>query len=200
MTRFVDDSGCSICGGFETFGSACACVSRSATTCRARKMSVPGSKTRRIRDRPGTDSERMSSRKATPLSRSCSSGTVISCSTSAADNPSASVWTSTVGGTNSGRTSTGICLSWPIPTTSVATAAATTSSRSRRLASTIERTAVPPTTPPTKVARFSLRVKSHERIGRVAFLRNCLTLVRVRRYNVRAEAIWFEGRLAGERS
>ena len=28
-TRFVDESGCSICGGFDTCGSACACVSRS---------------------------------------------------------------------------------------------------------------------------------------------------------------------------
>ena len=41
-TRFVDDSGCSICGGFDTFGSACACVMRSATTCRAVNRSVPG--------------------------------------------------------------------------------------------------------------------------------------------------------------
>ena len=28
-SRFADDSGCSITGGFDTFGSACACVSRS---------------------------------------------------------------------------------------------------------------------------------------------------------------------------
>ena len=86
-TRFVDESGCRICGGFETFGSAWACVMRSATTCRAVKRSVPGSNTRKIRDMPGTDCERMSLRNAMPLSRSCSMGTVISCSTSAEDNP-----------------------------------------------------------------------------------------------------------------
>ena len=34
MTRFDDESGCSICGGFETFGSACAWVRRSWTSCR----------------------------------------------------------------------------------------------------------------------------------------------------------------------
>ena len=51
-----------------------ACVSRSFTTWRARPSSVPGSKIISIRDRPGTDSERMTSRNATPLSRSCSSG------------------------------------------------------------------------------------------------------------------------------
>ena len=92
---------------------------------------------------PGSDSERMSSRNATPASRSCSIGTVISCSTSAADSPSASVWTSTVGGTNSGSTSTGMSRSWLMPTTSIATAAATTRSRNFRLDSTIERTAHP---------------------------------------------------------
>ena len=42
-------------------------------------------------DRPGTDSERMLSSQATPLSRSASVGEVISCSTSWADKPSASV-------------------------------------------------------------------------------------------------------------
>jgi len=55
-----------------------------------------------IEDNPRTDSERMSSTHATPLSRSASSGTVTSCSTSAADSPNASVWISTMGGENSG--------------------------------------------------------------------------------------------------
>ncbi len=32
MTRLVDDTGCSMVGGFETCGSANACVSRSPTT------------------------------------------------------------------------------------------------------------------------------------------------------------------------
>ncbi len=44
----------------------------------------------------------MVSSHGTPLSRSCSSGTVISCSVSAADRPRASVWISTEGGVNSG--------------------------------------------------------------------------------------------------
>ena len=101
--------------------------------------SVPGSKTSRIRDRPATDSERMSSRKATPTSRSCSIGTVISCSTSAADSPRASVWISTVGGANSGRTSTGISRSCAAPTASRPAARATIRSLNLRLMPTIER-------------------------------------------------------------
>ena len=137
-TRLVDESGCRICGGFETFGSACACVMRSATTCRAVKRSVPGSKMRKIRDMPGTDWERMSLRKAMPLSRSCSIGTVISCSTSADDNPSASVCTSTVTGAYSGRTSTGIERSSETPTISVSAPRATTSSRNFMLQATIQ--------------------------------------------------------------
>ena len=35
-TRFEEDSGCSRVGGLDTFGSACAWVSRSSTSCRAR--------------------------------------------------------------------------------------------------------------------------------------------------------------------
>ena len=42
-------------------------VRRSCTTCRARRRSVPGSKISAIDDSPGTDSERISSRNATPL-------------------------------------------------------------------------------------------------------------------------------------
>ncbi len=57
ITRLVDDSGWIIAGGFETFGSACAWVSRSATTWRAWRRSVPGSNIRTIEERPGTDSE-----------------------------------------------------------------------------------------------------------------------------------------------
>ena len=32
ITRLVDETGCNICGGFETCGSAWACVRRSSTT------------------------------------------------------------------------------------------------------------------------------------------------------------------------
>ena len=74
MNRFGDDSGWSITGALATLGSACAWVSRSATTWRALKMSVPGSKIITIEDRPASDSERISSRNATPCSRSASSG------------------------------------------------------------------------------------------------------------------------------
>ncbi len=139
INLLADASGCSIWGGFDTCGRACACVSRSATTWRARKRSVPGSKMRRMRDSPATDSERMSSRKATPFSRSCSSGTVISCSTSLADRPSASVWISTVAGVKSGRTSTGMSRSCETPTIITAAAAATTISRNRTDEPTIHR-------------------------------------------------------------
>jgi hypothetical protein len=93
ITRFVEETGWIICGALPTLGNACGCERRSETSWRARRMSVPRSKNIVIDDSPGTESERMVSTPLTPLSRSCSSGTVISCSTSAADSPSASVWT-----------------------------------------------------------------------------------------------------------
>ena len=89
-------------GGLPTLGSAWAWVIRSWTCCRAAYRSVPGWKVRSITDRPGIDNEWMRSSQGTPLSRSCSSPNVISCSTSAADRPNASVWISTEGGMNSG--------------------------------------------------------------------------------------------------
>ena len=116
MNRFSDDSGWSMTGALATFGSACDCVSRSATTWRALSMSVPGSKVMTIDDRPASDFDSIFSRKATPWRRSASSGTVTSSSTSSADRPSASVWTSTVVGANSGSTSTRADCSWVAPT------------------------------------------------------------------------------------
>ncbi len=108
MTRLVEEVGWSITGGLETCGMPTAAwVIRSATSWRARWRLVPGSKTRSIEDSPGIDSEWIVFSQATPLSRSCSIGTVIICSTSLADRPSASVWMRTCGGENSGRTSTG---------------------------------------------------------------------------------------------
>ena len=91
MTRPVDDRGWSMVGGFDTCGSANAWVRRSGTICRARTRSVPGSKIMRIDDRPGADLEWMVLSHATPLSKSCSIGKVISCSTSSAERPRASV-------------------------------------------------------------------------------------------------------------
>ena len=94
IARFADETGSSMTGDLDTFGSAAVCVSRSDTSWRARNRSVPGSKVITIDERPGTESERISWRNATPLNRSCSSGTVMSCSTSSAERPSASVCTS----------------------------------------------------------------------------------------------------------
>ena len=111
MILLVDESGWSMCGVAETFGNPAACVSRSCTTCRARRRSVPGSKISSIDERPGIDAERMVSSHGTPASRSCSNGTVISCSTSGAESPRASVCTCTVGGPNSGSVSTEACHS-----------------------------------------------------------------------------------------
>ena len=91
ITRPADDTGLIITGDLATFGSVWTSVSRSCTICRARMMSVPGSKTSTIDDRPGIDCERISSSHGAPLSMSASSGTVIRASTSAADRPSASV-------------------------------------------------------------------------------------------------------------
>ncbi len=140
MTLLVDDRGWSMTGAFETFGiPPGAWISRSCTSCRARRTSVPGSKMSSIRDSPGSDSERICSSHATPLSRSCSSGTVTSCSTSAAESPRASVWMSTSGGVNSGSTSTGMPRSWMRPRSSSAAAIGTTRDRSFRLDPTIQR-------------------------------------------------------------
>jgi hypothetical protein len=78
---------------------------RSATNCRAKMMSVPGLKMRMISDRSGTDLERITSSPGTPLS-AFSRGTVTSSSTSVAERPREIVWISTLGGANSGKTST----------------------------------------------------------------------------------------------
>jgi hypothetical protein len=63
---------------------------------------VPDSKARSITDSDAIDFEVIDFSHGTPLSRSCSIGTVISCSTSWADRPSASAWTSTWVSLNSG--------------------------------------------------------------------------------------------------
>ena len=139
MTRLSEATGWIMIGALPTAGSAWACDSRSCTACRARSTSVPRSKTRSIEESPVMDSERMVSSHGTPLSRSCSRGTVMSCSTSAADSPSASVWICTVVGTNSGYTSTEASCSWTNARTGIATAAATTRRLSRRLELTIHR-------------------------------------------------------------
>ena len=81
-TRFADETGLIMTGGFDTFGSANTSVRFSCTTCRARMMSVPFSKTSTIEDSPGIDCERISSTHGVPLSMSASRGVVIIASTS----------------------------------------------------------------------------------------------------------------------
>ena len=107
MTRLVEERGCSMKGGAAQLGSVGATVARrSCTNWRAAMRSVPGSKIIRIDESWGTDFERMTSMPSTPAS-ACSSGMVMSCSTSSVLSPRQAVWISTRGGANSGNTSTG---------------------------------------------------------------------------------------------
>src|SRR3954447_7905821 len=139
ITRLDEESGCSMIGGFDTCGIATAWVMRSDTIWRARIRSVPGWNVSTTDDRLGTDSERIDWSHGRPLSRSCSIGTVINCSTSSADSPSDSVWISTYGCENSGNTSTGICRNWVTPNPMIRAAITTTRTRSCMLAPTIQR-------------------------------------------------------------
>ena len=68
MTRLVDDSGWIIWGGLETFGSAWRLGQALLDHLPRAMMSVPGSKISTIDDSPGTDSDRIVSTQATPLS------------------------------------------------------------------------------------------------------------------------------------
>ena len=128
-TRLEDESGWTITGGSVRCASRPCWVSRSWTTCRASRRSVPGSKISVMEDSPFTDSERMPSRNATPLSSRFSIGAVISCSTSSADSPSASVCTSTYGGENSGSASVLASRDCSTPSTTSPAASASTSAR-----------------------------------------------------------------------
>ena len=87
--------------------------------------SVPLAKMSSMDDCWGIDFERSVASPGIPVSP-CSIGTVMSSSTSWADRPSASVCTSTRGGANSGKTSTGVSRSCRPPTTSIAIDVATT--------------------------------------------------------------------------
>ena len=66
-------------------------------------------------------------------------GTVMSCSTSAADSPLASLWICTSVGVNSGSSSTGALGSWTTESASTAAAAPTTRIRNLTLSATIPR-------------------------------------------------------------
>src|SRR3989304_5060028 len=137
MARLVDDRGWIITGGAAQGGKGgeMACM-RSATNCLAKMRSVPGLKMSTISERSDTDLERITSRPGIPLS-AFSSGTVTSSSTSAADSPREMVWTSTLGGANSGKTSTDELLSRGMPKIINTAAAKTTRDRYCRLVLTI---------------------------------------------------------------
>src|SRR5262245_30536609 len=108
MVRAVDDKGGSINGGAAQVGNVGVAIARrSATTCRASMISVPGSKIKTIDDNCSTDLERMTASPGVPLKTS-SNGTVTNCSTSVEESPRHGVWISTRGGANSGKTSTGM--------------------------------------------------------------------------------------------
>ncbi len=131
ITRLSDDSGDRMTGGRAAAGSVGATrARRSCTSWRAGIRSVPVSKISTTDDSPSTDFDRSTVRPGTPF-MAASSGTLMSASTSELDSPGASVWISTSGGANSGKTSNGASLVLRTPTTSRITASATTGSRSR---------------------------------------------------------------------
>jgi hypothetical protein len=136
IDRLAVDSGCSMTGGLETLGRAYAMLRRSCTSCRASIRSVPGSKTRRTDESPGSDLELMVSSHAV-LARISSRLTVTSSSTSVAESPRASAWISTMVGLNSGRTSTGASRSRETPKTISAAASTTTRERNCKLNASI---------------------------------------------------------------
>src|SRR5919112_452004 len=91
-----------------------------------------------ICERSITDLERISSSPGSPFSW-FSSGVVISSSTCCDELPTAMVWISTIGGANSGKTSTSALRVSPMPKTINAAAAKSTSHRNRKLDPTIQR-------------------------------------------------------------
>src|ERR687890_199946 len=95
-----------------------------------------------ICERSITDLERISSSPGSPFSW-FSSGVVISSSTCCDELPTAMVWISTIGGANSGKTSTSALRVSPMPKTMSAAAANSTNHRNRRLDPTIQRISNP---------------------------------------------------------
>ena len=137
--RLVAESGCSTQGMPADAGRlGIAIATRSFTSWRASRLSVPRLKKRVIADSPGTVFDRMTSSPGVLFS-DCSIGIVISCSTSSVDMPSPSVCTSTNGGANSGKTSTGMSRTRVAPKTIMPTPSATTMKRNCRLDLTIQR-------------------------------------------------------------
>src|SRR3972149_888580 len=123
-TRLVCERGWIIKGGAAQVGKVTVAI-RSATNCRAKMRSVPGLKIRTICERSATDLERITSKPGRPR-RACSNGTVTNSSTEAGESPRDRVWISTLGGANSGKTSTDEFLRRTMPKTINATAIKTT--------------------------------------------------------------------------
>src|SRR5215211_6757530 len=137
--RLVDDRGGIIQGGLAQVGRlGDASVRRSCTNCRASYRSVSLLKISWICERSITDLERISSSPGSPFSWS-SSGMVIISSTFSEELPTAMVWISTIGGANSGKTSTSAFRVSPMPKIINAAAAKITSHRNRKLDPTIQR-------------------------------------------------------------
>ena len=131
--RLVDDSAGIMNGGLAQVGRvAVTWLTRSDTSWRARSSSVPASKISRIDDSCDTDLERISVRPWMPLS-CCSSGTVMSSSTSLEELPRAMVWISIRGGANSGKTSTLVLGMSASPSARMPAATKTTSHRKCKL-------------------------------------------------------------------
>jgi hypothetical protein len=142
-TRAVVDAGGMMTGGAAHVGSdGVSAVTRSATSCLACRMSVPGSNCSSMDDNCGTDLERTRCSPSRPLS-DCSSGTLTSCSTSAAFRPLQIVWISTRGGANSGKASIGISRNCCTPKNIIAAPAKIASSRNFTLELTIQRINAP---------------------------------------------------------
>ncbi len=129
ITLLVAESGWMITGGAAQLGRVGWIVaSRSWTSWRASIRSVPGSKMSSTDESWVTDFDRITSRRGTPW-RFCSSGTVMSSSTSPALRPMHAVCTSTRGGANSGNTSTDVSRICVPPRVMSARAAATARKR-----------------------------------------------------------------------
>src|SRR4029453_6817303 len=126
-------------GGAAQVGNVGVTVAiRSATSWRASSRSVSRSNSSTICDSCSTDLDRIVPTPGIALN-DCSSGTVISSSTSAGASPMATVWTSTLGGANSGKTSTAVLPVCCTPKNIKNAVNATTMNRNLRLDPTIQR-------------------------------------------------------------
>src|SRR5918998_1128301 len=144
MIRLVEDSAGIMNGGLAHVGRvAVIWASRSATSWRARSSSVPRPKISTMEDSWATDLDLMSSSPSIPFSW-FSIGTVINCSTSLEELPSAMVWISTRGGANSGKTSTSVSGIRTNPKAIMAAATNSTIQRKARLLATIRRISTHP--------------------------------------------------------